>query len=70
MPTGHRDAGEEGGDHKNALGHGHDLWPRPQPGVADTLTTTAIAADGSVYVTRVRQLRALPATAAVLRIAP
>ncbi len=54
VPTSRRDAGEEGGKHKDAPGHHHDLWPRPKPGVADTLTTTAAAAD-AVYVTRLRQ---------------
>jgi hypothetical protein len=69
VPTGRRDAGEEGGKHKNALGHHHDLWPRPKPGVADTLTTTAVASD-AVYVTRLRQRTGVPVQAAVLRIAP
>ena len=69
VPTGRRDAGEEGGKHKNAPGHHHDLWPRPQRGVADTLTTTATAAD-AVYVTRLRQRKGTPLEAAVLRIAP
>ncbi len=68
VPTGRRDAGEEGGKHKDAPGHRHDLWPRPKPGVADTLTTTAAAADG-VYVTRLRQRKGAPVVAAVLRIA-
>jgi hypothetical protein len=67
VPTGRRDAGEEGGKHKDAPGHHHDLWPRPKPGVADTLTTTAAAADG-VYVTRLRQRKGAPLVAAVLRI--
>jgi hypothetical protein len=69
VPTGRRDAGEEGGTHKNAPGHRHDLWPRPPVGVANTLTTTAVASD-AVYVTRIRQRRGQPATAAVLRIVP
>ena len=43
------------------------LWERPPPGVADTLTTTAVMA-GSVYVTRVRKLDGKPVTAAILRI--
>jgi hypothetical protein len=68
VPTGRRDAGEEGGRHKNAPGHRHDLWPRPPKGVATTLTTTATAADG-VYVTRLRQSAKAPPQAAVLRIA-
>jgi hypothetical protein len=67
VPTGRRDAGEEGGKHKDAPGHRHDLWPRPKPGVADTLTTTAAAADG-VYVTRLRQRKGAPLVAAVLRV--
>ena len=69
VPTSRRDAGEEGGTHKNAPGHRHDLWPRPKPGVADTLTTTATAAD-AVYVTRLRQRKGVPVVAAVLRISP
>ena len=69
LPTGRRDAGEEGGSHKNAPGHRHDLWPRPKPGVADTLTTTAVAAD-AVYVTRLRQRKGAPLIAVVLRISP
>jgi len=69
VPTGRRDAGEEGGKHKNAPGHHHDLWPRPKPGVADTLTTTAAAAD-AVYVTRLRQRKGTPVQTVVLRIAP
>jgi hypothetical protein len=68
VPTGRRDAGEEGGKHKNAPGHRHDLWPRPKRGVADTLTTTAAAAD-AVYVTRLRQRKGAPLQAVVLRIA-
>jgi hypothetical protein len=68
VPTGRRDAGEEGGRHKNAPGHRHDLWPRPPKGVATTLTTTATAADG-VYVTRLRQRSGAPVESAVLRIA-
>jgi hypothetical protein len=69
VPTGRRDTGEEGGKHKDAPGHRHDLWPRPAKGVADTLTTTATAPD-AVYVTRVRQRRGAPVETAVLRIAP
>ena len=69
VPTGRRDAGEEGGRHKNAPGHRHDLWPRPKRGVADTLTTTAAGAD-AVYVTRLRQRKGAPLQAVVLRIAP
>jgi hypothetical protein len=69
VPTARRDAGEEGGKHKDALGHHHDLWPRPRPGVADTLTTTALAADG-VYVTRLRKRTGAPVQAAIVRIAP
>jgi hypothetical protein len=69
VPSGRRDAGEEGGSHKDAPGHHHDLWPRPKPGVADTLTTTAAGAD-AVYVTRLRQRKGSPLQAAVLRIAP
>jgi hypothetical protein len=68
VPTGRRDAGEEGGRHKDAPGHRHDLWPRPAKGVATTLTTTATAAD-AVYVTRLRQRRGASAETAVLRIA-
>jgi hypothetical protein len=67
VPTGRRDAGEEGGRHKNAPGHRHDLWPRPRKGVAITLTTTATAAD-AVYVTRLRQRGGSAAETAVLRV--
>jgi hypothetical protein len=69
VPTGRRDTGEEGGKHKDAPGHRHDLWPRPKPGVADTLTTTATAAD-AVYVTRLRQRKGAPVQAAILRLSP
>ena len=55
FPSGRRDLGYEPG-HEHAEGHKRQLWPRPPAGVADTLTTTAVAADGSVYFTRVRQL--------------
>ncbi|WP_028057596.1 hypothetical protein [Candidatus Solirubrobacter pratensis] len=67
VPTGRRDAGEEGGKHKNAPGHRRDLWPRPRAGEAITLTTTATAAD-AVYVTRLRQRAGAPTETAVLRI--
>jgi hypothetical protein len=67
VPTGRRDTGEEGGKHKDAPGHHHDLWPRPRAGEAITLTTTATAAD-AVYVTRLRQRRGAPLETAVLRI--
>jgi hypothetical protein len=69
VPTARRDAGEEGGKHKDARGHHHDLWPRPKPGVADTLTTTALGADG-VYVTRLRKRTGAPVEAAIVRISP
>lgn len=68
VPTGRRDTGEEGGSHKNALGHRPDLWPRPPAGVATTLTTTATAA-GAVYVTWLLQRTGAPVEPAVLRIA-
>ena len=67
VPTGRRDAGEEPGHH-GAEGHKPQLWARPPPGVADTLTTTALAAD-AVYVTRLRQRRHDGVQAAVLRFA-
>jgi hypothetical protein len=67
VPTGRRDAGEEGGKHKDAPGHRHDLWPRPPKGVADTLTTTATAAD-AVYVTWLRQRPGTPPAPAIIRI--
>jgi hypothetical protein len=69
VPTGRRDAGEEGGSHKDAPGHRHDLWPRPKRGVADTLTTTAAGAD-AVYVTRLRQRQGAPLESVVLRVTP
>ena len=67
VPTGRRDAGEEGGSHKNARGHHHDLYPRPPKGVATTLTTTATSAS-AVYVTRLRQRTGSPVASAILRI--
>jgi hypothetical protein len=67
FPTGRRDLGY-GQGREHAAGHRHNLWPRPKAGVADTLTTTALAAD-AVYVTRLRQRRGAPLEAAVLRIA-
>jgi hypothetical protein len=67
VPTGRRDAGDEPG-HRHAAGHKPQLWVRPPPGVADTLTSTALAAD-AVYVTRLRQRRHDGVHAAVLRFA-
>lgn len=66
-PTSRRDAGEEGGKHKDAPGHHHDPWERPPRGVADTLTTTA-AAPGAVYVTRLRQKGGAPLETAIIRL--
>jgi hypothetical protein len=66
-PTARRDSGHEAGRFP-AKGHiNKPLWQRPPRGVHDTLTTTATA-DSAVYVTRVRQLRNTPTTAAILRI--
>jgi hypothetical protein len=67
VPTGRRDA-EEGPGHHHALGHTPHLWARPPPGVADTLTDTALA-DGAVYFTRLRQRRHDGVQVAVLRVA-
>jgi hypothetical protein len=67
VPTSRRDAGDEPG-HRHAAGHTPQLWRRPPPGVHDTLTTTALAAD-AVYVTRLRQRRHDGVQAAVLRFA-
>jgi hypothetical protein len=53
VPTGRRDLGYEPG-HERAEGHKPQLWPRPEAGVAWTMTTTALSTD-SVYVTRLRQ---------------
>jgi hypothetical protein len=67
VPTGGRDSGADPG-REHAPGHNPYLWPRPRPGVADTLTTTALA-HRAAYVTRVRQVTGRPVTAVVLRIA-
>jgi hypothetical protein len=66
-PTARRDSGHDPGRFP-AKGHiNKPLWVRPPRGVHDTLTTTATS-DTAVYVTRIRQLRASPATAVILRI--
>ena len=66
-PTARRDEGHDPG-RARARGHiNKPLWERPPAGVADTLTTTATAAD-AVYFTRVRQLRRAPARADIVRV--
>ena len=67
VPTGRRDLGYEPG-HEHAEGHKKTLWPRPQTGVEDTLTTTALAPD-AIYVTRVRKRDGQRPVPVVLRIA-
>ena len=67
VPTGRRDAGYEPGEEHHRHGHPHKLPPRPRRGVADTLWSTALAADAA-YVTRLRQVIGRPVTATLLRV--
>ena len=66
VPTGRRDSGHERG-HAHDPGHRPPSWPRPKPGVHDTLWTTALSAR-SAYVTRLRQVTGHPVKAVVLRV--
>jgi hypothetical protein len=67
--SGRRDAEHE--PHRARHRHGRrppPLPPRAQPGVVDTLWTTALAPDAA-YVTLVRAQEGYPRTAAILRVA-
>jgi hypothetical protein len=66
VPTNRGDTGEEPG-HEHAPGHHESMWPRPRPGVADTLWTTALG-PRTAYVTRLRQIDGQPLRTSVLRL--
>lgn len=67
VPTGRRDRGHEPGVRHHRHGHPRKLWPRPGPGMAATLWTTALAPDAA-YVTRLRQRAGTPPSAEILRV--
>jgi hypothetical protein len=70
-PTARRDRGVEPGHHEHRAGYpGHKhppSPPRPRDGITDTLWNTALSPDRA-YVTRLRRLRGLPTTAALLSV--
>jgi hypothetical protein len=68
VPTGRRDAGHGPGDKHQAHGHPKKLPPRPRPGVAYTLWSTALGPDAA-FVTRLRQKSGSPMRPTLLRIA-
>jgi hypothetical protein len=67
VPTGRRDEGHDPGAQHHRHGHPRRLPPRPRPGVADTLWSTALGSDAA-YVTRLRQVAGRPVTATLLRV--
>jgi hypothetical protein len=70
VPTGRRDSNHEKGHERHRQGpkSPQPLAPRPKPGVATTLWTTALD-DGAAYVTKLVQRRGKPLQAAILRVA-